>query len=173
MSLPGIDPWTFRPKAQHGVSAPRLSLMESLVFVYMYLQVPGEVMSGTLKYHVQSDCCFLPMLWVTVLETSTEMLSETIVRKQMARFWLSCTILSYGPGWALNMYHSNLWLKLKPWSLFIVTDLILSFRFYLSSWQHVLMLVDLLFISLWLIYCWCLYFYATVKRPAVFPLTHT
>ena len=45
--------------------------------------------------------------------------------------------------------------------------------FYLSTWKHVLMPADLLFVPLGLIYCRCHHFYATVKRPAVFPLVHT
>ena len=66
--------------------------------------VPGEVSNWFLNDLVDLVVCYLPMLKVTVLETSTEMLDETNHGKQMARFCLSHTILFHLIIVALNMY---------------------------------------------------------------------
>ena len=91
----------------------------------------------------------------------------------MALLCLSCTVYFHGPYRALNLYSC---ISGWCWSFGcfpLVSDFILAFRFYLSSWKDVLLPVDLSFIPLCLIYCRCHHFYATVKRPAVFPFVHT
>ena len=91
----------------------------------------------------------------------------------MVRLCLSCTVTFHGPYRALNLYGYFSWWVWSLGCFHIVSDSFLSFRFYLSTWKHVLMPVDLLFVPLGLIYCRCHHFYATVKRPAVFPHVHT
>ena len=91
----------------------------------------------------------------------------------MVRLCLSCTVTFHGPYRALNLYRYFSWWVWSLGCFHIVSDSFLSFRFYLSTWKHVLMPVDLLFVPLGPIYCRCHHFYATVKRPAVFPFVHT
>ena len=106
------------------------------------------------------------------------MLTETIVRKQMAHFRLSCTVLYNGPGWALNMYSRIRGLFLKPLSFSLGSDSLESFLFYASRGKDVSMLVDVI-LGTYMFYPLVLYdvgvspfYYATVKRPTSSPFTH-
>ena len=116
MPLLGFDPWTFWTKAMCGVSALTLSLVSPLDLNCVYLEVPCEVRDGSLNSLARCNMGYLPKLFLTVLETSTEMLSGTLCGKQMAQLCLSYTIWSLVTYEALNMYVDLRCFELKLWS---------------------------------------------------------
>ena len=89
--------------------------------------VPGEVSKWFLNDLVDLVVCYLPMLKVTVLETSTEMLDETNHGKQMARFCLSHAVLFHLIIVALNMnsFIGSWKLKLGSFPFVLVSGIII------------------------------------------------
>ena len=106
----------------YGVSALTLSLVSPLDLNCVYLEVPCEVRDVSLNSLARCNMGYLPKLFLTVLETSTEMLDETNHGKQMARFCLSHTILFHLIIVALNMYSFIGSWKLKLGSFPFVLD---------------------------------------------------
>ena len=117
--------------------------------------VPGEVSKWFLNDLVDLVVCYLPMLKVTVLETSTEMLSETYTWKQMPRFCLSCTVFSHAPNGDLNLYRIIWCWKVKLGSIpFVLASsrLIPVLPLASSTCLHVRLYSQLLLMDLWTVY---------------------
>ena len=71
------------------------------------------------------------------------------------------------------MYIDSGSFEVKLWSFPFVKYFVESFWFYLSSWKHVIMLVEFIVNPFDLYSAGVTIYYATVKRPALFPLLHT
>ena len=142
------------------------------------VEVPGEVREQTLYSFVHYVMWYLPMLSLTVLETPTEMPSETNEGKQKPRFCLSCTVLLYLPIGALNLNSILGWWKVKLGCIPLYQTLgrvIPVLPLMLSTCLHVglysqLLLMDSWTVSLYIVICTiCHAYFGVIGNKPYYP----